>query len=346
MAAPILESNRSSTYLNSITFNGYSDNIMKTYLAFLETYKQESDGLFIVRNVGETAVTTDQIREQDMSQYAHDKPQGKDAQRLEFGEAYYKEIIAQRIGAQLNISYEMRVANRFEIGQAIKRFNASVPNRMELDRQHRLGFANVTSYVNMDGRVVDTTAGDGLAYGSATHPLAFSTTTWSNIVPSNPQLSLTALEAAEKLGVTDVLDNYGLPVYMEFTHVAVNKQDPQTVRILQEILRSTTLITQANPGVVNTFQQKYQPLILSRVATDALGRPDSTKYKWWSLLALTGFNRFQAYEYVWEAPHMNPMAMGANNGVDSYNDDYTFGSRARYSHAVVSARGSIFSFAS
>lgn len=335
-----------STYLNTLTFKGYSDNVLKTYLAFLETYKDETGPLFISRNVGETAPTTDAIREQDMSQYAHDKAQGQDAQRLEFGEGYYKEILANRIGAQLNISYEMRVANRFEIGQAIKRFNSSVPNRMELDRQHRLTFANATSYVNMDGRTVDTTAGDGLAYASATHPLAFSTTTWSNIVPSNPELSVTSLEAAEKLGVTDVLDNYGLPVSMDFTHLQVNKQNPQTVRVAREILRSTTLVTQANPGVINTFEQKYQLLVLSRVATDAMGRPNSSKYKWWSLLALSGMNRLQAYEYVWEAPHMNPMATGANNGVDPYNDDYTFGSRGRYGHAWVSARGAIFSMPS
>src|SRR5215213_7752255 len=230
----------SSSYLNTLTFPGYTDNIMKDYLNFLETYKSEAEGLFIVRNVGENAITTQMIREQDMSQYAHDKPQGVDAQRLQFGEGYYKEILANRIGAQLNISYEMRVSNRFEIGQAIKRFNSSVPNRMQLDRQHRITFANVTSYVNMDGRTVDTTAGDGLALASATHPLAFTTITWNNIVPTNPPLSVTSLESAEKIGVTDILDNYGLPVYMEFTHLQVNKQDPTTVRIAQEILRSTT----------------------------------------------------------------------------------------------------------
>lgn len=340
------ESPVSSSYLNTLTFKGYTDNVLKTYLDFLKTYKSEVGPLFISRNVGETAPTTDMIREQDMSQYAHDKPQGVDAQRLEFGEGYYKEIFAYRIGAQLNISYEMRVANRFEIGQAMARFNSSVPNRMELDRQHRLTFANATSYINMDGRTVDTTAGDGLALGSATHPLAFTTITWSNIVPANPQLSVTSLESAQKLAVTDILDNYGLPVEMPFTHLAVNKQDPQTVRVAREIMKSTTNITQANPGVINTFEQMYEVLVLSRVATDAMGRPNSAKYKWWSLLALSGMNRFQAYEYVWEAPHMNPMAQGSNNGVDPYNDDYTFGSRGRYSHAVVSARGAIFSFAS
>lgn len=335
-----------NSYLNTLTFAGYSDNIEKTYLDFLKTYSEESAGLFISQNVGETYITKDEIDEQDMSQYAHDKPQGVDATRLEFGVGYQKDILAFRYGSQLNISYEMRNANRFKIGQAMARFNASVPNRFELNRQHQLGFANVTSYVNMDGRVVDTTAGDGLAYGSATHPLAFTTITWSNLVPGNPQGSVTALESAEKLGVTDILDNYGLPVEMEFTHINAQKQDPQTVRVFSEILRSTTLVTQANPSVINTFQQKYQLMVTSRVATDAMGRPDSTKYKWWSLLALTGMNRLQAWEYIWEAPHMNPIAEGSNNGVDPYNDDYTWGSRGRQGIAWVSARGAIFSFAS
>lgn len=337
---------QTNSYLNTLTFAGYSDNIEKTYLDFLKTYSEETAGLFISQNVGETYITKDQIDEQDMSQYAHDKAQGADAQRLEFGVGYKKDILAFRYGSQLNISYEMRNANRFKIGQAMARFNASVPNRLELNRQHQLGFANVTSYVNMDGRVVDTTAGDALPYGSATHPLAFTTITWSNIVPGNPQASVTGLEAAQKLGVTDILDNYGLPVEMEFTHINCQKQDPQTCRVFREILRSTTLVTQANPGVVNTFEQMYQLMVTSRVATDAMGRPDSTKYKWWSLLALTGMNRLQAWEYIWEAPHMNPIAEGSNNGVDAYNDDYTWGARGRQGIAWVSARGAIFSFAS
>ena len=71
--------------------------------------------LFISQNVGESAETNKLIREQDMSQYANDKAQGAYAQRLNFGEGYEKEVLAFRIGSQLNISYEMRVAPRFEL---------------------------------------------------------------------------------------------------------------------------------------------------------------------------------------------------------------------------------------
>lgn len=336
-----------NTYLNSLTFPGYSDNIEKVYLNFLETYKEGETGpLFQVINMGETGETVKRIDEQDMSQYGHDKPQGEDAERLSFGTAYFKEIYAFRYGSQLQISYEMRVSKRFEIGMAIRRFVESIPNRRELDRQNRLTFSNATSYVNMDGRIVDTTAGDGLALISATHPLAFTSTTWSNTVAGAPQLSVTALESAQKLAVTDILDNFGLPVTMDFTHLIVNKQDPNTVRVAMEILRSTTLVTQANPGVVNTFLQSYELMVLSRVATLATGAYDSSKFKWWFLAALKGANRLQAYECQWEQPHMNSAAAGSNNGVDPYNDDYTFGARGRWGHGVVSARGLIASLAS
>lgn len=339
--------NPNSNYLNSVTFPGMSDNINKYYLDFFQTYKPESDMLFISQNVGESAETNKLIREQDMSQYAHDKAQGADAQRLNFGEGYEKEVLAFRIGSQLNISYEMRVAPRFEIGQAITRFVESIPNRMELDAQHRLTFINATSYVNMDGRTVDVSGGDSLAGISAVHPLAFSTVTWSNTVPASPTLSVTALEAAEKLAVTDILDNYGLPVMMPFTHLIVNKQDPNTVRVAKEILRSTSQVTQSNPNVINTFANSYELMVLSRVATDAMGRPDSTKYKWWFLAALGNrSNRLQSYKLVWEAPHMNPRPAGANNGVDAYNDDETYGARARYGFGTVSFRGIIGSLAS
>lgn len=335
----------SNSYLNSLTFPGFSDNIEKMYLDFLQVYKDESSELFQIMNLGETAEVIKRIDEQDMDQFAHDKPQGVDATRLTFGVAYFKEILAFRYGAQLQVSYEMRVSKRFELGKAISRFLESIPSRKELDRQHRLGFSNVVSYVNMDGRVVDTTAGDGLSYISTVHPLAFSLTTWSNQVAGNPVLSVTALEAAEQLAVTDVLDNFGLPVMMEFSHIIVNKQDPNTIRVAREILRSTTLVTQANPGVVNTFMQKYELMDLSKVATNANGSLDSTKFRWWFLAALKGTNRLQSYECIWEAPHMNPQPAGSNNGIDAYNDDWTFGARARYGHGIVSARGLIASFA-
>ena len=327
-----------STYLNSLTFAGYSDNVEKTYLEFFKTYEPKAAVLFIQRNLGEEGETTVRLDEQDMSQYAHDKPQGVDARRLEFGDGYYKNIYANRIGAQLNISYEMRVAKRFNIGMAMKRFNSSVPNRIELDRQQfAITFNNVASYVNMDGRTVDTTAGDGQAAAYSTHPLCFSTTTWNNIVPTNPPLSVTALEAAGKIAVTDILDNYGLPVEMTMTHLVVNKQDPQTVRIAREILRSTTLITQANPNVINTFSQMYELIELPLAATLANGTQDSTKFRWWSLHALSGLNRVQMYEVVWENPHMTP------GFADPYNDDYIWGSRGRYAFGRVSSRGQIFS---
>lgn len=332
-----------NTYLNSITFGGYADNIEKTYQDFLQIYKEESYMLFMSENVGENAETVKRYDEQDMNQYAHDKPQGVDASRLSFGVGFTKSVFAFRIGSQLNISYEMRVAKRFELSKAIQRFVTSIPSRMELDRQHRLTFSNATSYINMDGRLVDVTGGDGLAIISAVHPLAFSATTFSNSVPGGPTLSVTSLETAEQLFVTDILDNFGLPVVMEPSYLIVMKQDPNTVRVASQILRSTTLVTQANPGVVNTFLQKYDLMVLSRVATTATGATDVTKAQWWFLAALKGMNRLQSHETIWEAPHMNAAAAGSNNGVDVYNDDFVYGARARYGHAITSGRGIVCS---
>lgn len=336
-----------NSWLNTLTFPGMSDNINKYFNNFLKLYTAESEILFIKMDMGEDGETVKRIEEQDMDQYAHDKPQGDDALRLNYGTGFYKEIFAYRIGAQLNISYEMRVAPRFRMGEAIERFTKSISNRMELDRQHNLTFINATSYVNMDGRTVDVSGGDLQAGASAVHTLSHSPTTWSNIVPTNPGLSVTSLESAEKLAVTDILDNYGLPVQMPFTHIIVNRQDPNTERVAREILRSTTLVTQANPGVVNTFSQKYELLVLTKVATDAMGRNASAKYKWWFLAALGDrSNRLQMFELVWENPHMNQAPAGANNGVDVYNDDWTWGARARYGHGTLSFRGIIVSMAS
>jgi hypothetical protein len=335
-----------NTYLNSVTFEGYADNIEKIYQEFLTVYKEESAMLYMSENVGEYAETVKRYDEQDMNQYANDKPQGNDAQRLAFGVGYTKSVFAFRVGAQLNVSYEMRVAKRFELSKAIQRFVSSAPSRMELDRQHRLTFSNALSYINISGRVVDVTVGSGGSLINSVNPLAFTTITFSNLVPGGPAGSVTALESAEQLFVTDILDNFGLPVVMDPSHVICCKQDPNTVRVFAQILRSTTLVTQANPGVVNTFLQKYELMVLSRVATTATGATDSSKAKWWFLAALKGINRLQSHETIWEAPHMNPTPAGSNNGVDPYNDDYTFGARARYGHAITSGRGIVASFAS
>jgi len=337
----------STTYGNTQTFPNYANNINQMFMEYLDRYTPESAGLFISQNVGENAETVKLVREQDMEFFAKDKPEGTDAQRLQMGTGYSKEIKAFRIGSQLNITYELRVAPRFALGEVVGEFVKSVPARMELDRQHFLSFSNATSYVNMDGRVVDVAGGDGLAIISATHPLAHSAITWSNLVPGNPVLSVTALESAERLGVTDVLSNYGQPVPMKFTHLIVNKQSPETCRIAREILRSSSLVTQANPNVINTFSSKYDLMELSQVATDAEGIIDSSKSKWWFLAALgSGTQRFRAFEYIWEAPHMNAAPAGSNNGVDVYNDDQVYGARARYGQGVLSARGIIGSFAS
>lgn len=331
-----------TTYGNTMTFPMYANNINQMMEEYISRYSPESAGLFISQSVGENAETTKLVREQDMEFFAKDKPEGTDAKRLSLGTGYFKEIKAFRLGSQLNITYELRVAPRFELGTAVSEFVKSVPSRMELDRQHFLTFANATSYVNMDGRVVDVSAGDNQAILSAVHPLAHSTITWSNIVPGNPALSVTALESAEKLAVTDVLNNYGQPVPMKFTHLITMKQSPETCRVAREILRSTTLVTQANPNVINTFNSKYELMELSQVATDAEGITDTTKAKWWFLAALGGGSqRFRAYEYVWEAPHMNPAPAGSNNGIDAYNDDYVFGARGRVGRGVLSARGII-----
>lgn len=337
----------SSTYGNTNTFPMYANNINQFMEDYLSRYTPESAGLFISQNVGENAEDVKLVREQDMEFYAQDKPQGTDAQRLALGTGYFKEIKAYRIGAQFNLTYEMRVAPRFSLGEAVSEFAKSVPSRMELDRQHFLSFSNATTYVNMSGRTVDVAGGDGLAIISATHPLAHSAITWSNLVPGNPSLSVTALESAETLGVTNVLNNYGNPVPYKFTHLIVQKQSPETCRIATEILRSSSLVTQANPGVVNTFSTKYNLMELSQVATNAMGVTDNSKSKWWFLAALgQGSQRFRAYELVWEAPHMNAAPAGSNNGIDANNDDMTFGMRARYGHGVLSARGIIGSFAS
>jgi len=75
------------------------------------------------------------------------------------------------------------------------------------------------------------------------------------------------------------------------------------------------------------------------LATTAAGAYDSTKAKYWLLMAP---GQWEGHFSLFEAPNMKkPMSM--NGGEDIHNDDWTFGVRLAYMIVVVSAKGCLLS---
>ena len=333
------------TYLHTVTYSELYDLMKREFVGQLASLPIDAQPLFIKRSIPMHSGNIRRFQEDDMSTYAKLKPEGQDAKKGNYGIGYFKDMVSKRIALEMPLTYEARTQDQWSrVGEIIRGLAETPINRINLDMTHRLTFSNVTSYVDMDGSLVDVSVGNGLSLINNAHTLAFSANTYSNRVPLDPAFSQTALEAAELLAVTNIVDNYGVRKVMKFTHI-ITTDNPETVNAVRTFLNSTSNVNQANSGVINVYRTKYEHLVLHSIDTDANGSKDLTKSKWWFLAALTGADRLQAYYGEWDAPAMNPMPTNSNYGVDVHNDDFTYGVRAMYGLAIVSGRGIIGSLA-
>lgn len=332
-----------TSLLNTITLPEFTDLLERNFVAVQNTVKPVAQQMFITDDMSEHTGNSRIYNEWDTQQYASIKLEGQNASKALAGVGYNKTLYAKRIAKEIDITWEMRRYTKYpEITGKMDSLTNYCPLRIDIDLTHRITFATVTSYVDMDGITVDVTGGDGLSVANAAHTLAFSPTTWSNLVPGAPAISRAGLEAAEILANTNILSNFGDKRVMDF-NVIFSTDDPSTVNNIQELLRSTASPSAPNSGVENVYAAKYRHVVLKNLATTATGATDTTKRRWWGLAAVgQGVNGWQAYFGQFEIPHLITPAVG-NNGEDVHNDNWTFGTRASYGIAVVSGRGFILS---
>lgn len=328
-----------TTLLNTISLPEFSDLVRKQFELFNEKVKPVAAQLFINESLTSHTDKTKRYDEVDVETFAKLKREGENAKKARAGVGYNKTMESKRVAREIDITWEMRrYGNQYKVKSALTDLNSFVTQRAELDLNHRFSFCSSTSYTDMDGDTVDTTVGDGLALASTVHTLAHSSTTYSNRVSGDPVFSQGGLEAAESLYVTDIYSNFG-EIRTVTPNTIVTGRDPVTCRSVKQVLQSTSDVDAAHAGVLNVFQNKYTHVILPYLDTTATGARDSTKKRWWFLVAV---GMWQAYYGIFESTNMKEPTVNGN-GEDMHNDNWTYGTRGSYGIVVVSAKGCVCS---
>lgn len=330
-----------ATYLNTLTLSEMTDLVTRTWKSLDTTFQRNARQLYNVDYIGAGQGGSKNYIEYDSETFARYKAQGSQNKKASAGIGYNKTMYARSFSREIDISWEMRVQNKkAEVGQRMVDLARFCPERQELDLTHRFTFATSSSYTDMDGETVDTTMGDGNPLAYATHDLAFSSTQYRNRVVGDPQFSQGAYEAALLLAKTQTLSNFGEQRVLTWGKI-FSYSDPSTMREIKQMLTSTADIDAVQSGITNVYSNTVSHVELPYLATTASGAYDSTKRRWWGIVA-TGMNGLQAYLGEWVAPELMTPASG-NNGEDIHTGDWTYATRCMYGIAFLSGRGCVMS---
>jgi len=237
----------------------------------------------------------------------------------------------KRVGKDIGITVEMRKYNKYpEVTSRLTSLGKLVPNRMDLDLSHRIGFGTATTYTDRKGKSIDISTGDTLALFYTAHTIKGSATTYRNILANNPRLSKGSLEAMERLFVTDTYNQFGETMSMT-PDVLFTTDDPNTVNTAREYLQSTAAIDGSNAGIKNVYAGKYRHVILPRIDMDANGVKDATKRYFWGLASSANSTMMLG---VWEEAFLKTPSVG-NNGEEFSTEDWNFGVRGAYGIATL-----------
>ena len=330
-----------TTNLNTITLPELTDLVRRNWVFVKDNIKKEAKQLFIHEQIGSGNGSTKLFKEVDVETYADLKNEGSNNTKAKVGLGYDKTMTARTFSKEIDITLEMRNDNRYsEVGTYITNLAEFCENKMDLDLTHRFTFAGSTSYTDRNGATVDTTVGDGLALCSTSHTLAFSATTYSNRVAGDPAFSQSAYESARLLDATQIYSNFGEKRNMDFNTI-ITGDDPQTIRLVRQLLESTADIDAAQAGIKNVYQGTMRHVVLPNLATTALGAYDSTKRRYWFVGSIgKGMNGWQAYLGTWISPTLKTPSAG-NNGEDIHSLNWTFAAYCRYGIVTVGPRGII-----
>ena len=330
-----------TSQISLLSFSEMADTVNRTYTNWQKLvpglatvkglYKTES----IARGVGDRKI----YQETDGGTFAKRKREGAEATKTTVTNGYNKTMYAYRYAAEIDITAEARMFGKNqEIKQKMTDLSQFIPQRQLIDLTHRFTFMGNLEYVNMDGDTVDVSMGDGLALQSASHELTEDTTGYSNVITGNVSFSATGLDIARNQARTQTLSNFGEKRVMNFTTI-VTGEDATTCREVYELFDSMGAPGGGHSGIANIDKGAFRHVKLAYMDTDANGANDSTKAKYWFLIAV---GQWEAHFGEWEAGHLK-MPSAGNNGEDVHTDDWTYGTRGTWGIAIVSGKGCLCS---
>jgi hypothetical protein len=138
----------------------------------------------------------------------------------------------------LTLETKLFSRSEFQIEKTIDGMSKIIKDSKELDLTHRLTFANVSSYVDRDGKTVSNLCADGRPPVDSAHTLRGSGATYSTVISGNPELSQTAIELVEKSFIDTSFDNLGNLVTMEID-ILFTTNLPSLVNTASVLLEST-----------------------------------------------------------------------------------------------------------
>lgn len=334
------------TLLNTLTFSQFTDLVRRNWLIERETLDRRAKPLFISDMIGNAQGSSKRYNEVDIETYAADKVEGTNNSKAKTGVGYQKDMTARSFSKQVDITIEMRNQNRYlEVGSYITGLSQFCDNRQDLDLTHRFTFGGSTSYTDMNGQSVDLTTGDGLALISTVHTLAFSSTTYSNNVASNPPFSESSFESALSLGANQIYSNFGELRQKNFNTIFCHN-DPSTVRSIKQLLESTADVDAVQAGIVNVYKGQMSLVVLPNLATTAVGAYDSTKRRYWGIVASgQGLMGWQGFLGEWVQPQLFTPS-DSNNGMDINNLNWSYVVYASYGICAPSPKGLVMSLVS
>lgn len=330
-----------TTLLNTLTLPEMTDLVRREWIWTQQHIARNAEQLFIKQPVGAGQGSTKRFNEVDVETYADFKAEGTDSQKSRIGVGYSLDMTARTFSKEIEITLEMRNDNRYaEVGALITSLTEFCENRKDLDLTHRFTFATSTSYTDMNGETVNVEVGDGLALLSAVHTLAFSSTTFRNRVSADPVFSQGSYESALLLAATETYNNFGHKRTLNYNTI-VSGDDPSTVRAIRQLLESSADVDAQHAGIANVYGGTKRHVILPNLATDANGAYDSTKRRWWFVVAAgQGMNGWQAYVGEWIAPSIKYPSSG-NNAEDIHSLNWYYMTYCRYGICIPTPKGCI-----
>lgn len=313
--------------INTTNFDDFVKNATIRFRKSFDDFPKRASALYDVEN---TQVIEGEDSSLDGFSVAKIKRDGEDFAYLDINQGYNKTWSIYEVGGMTKITWKMRVGNKYRVmNKKISNLGRSAAKRMEWDMTHRLTFAWSTTYTNLDGDSVNISVGDTLALMYTAHTITGGSGTYRNCVANNPILSKGGIEAAEKLFVTQMIDNNGELISIEPDTLIISN-DPTTKNTALEYLRSKAAPDAGNAGVYNVLQEKYKLLVLPYLATTAAGAYDSDKAGYWFLASLMDTD---GVVKVLANPTLIPPTI--NDGKEFETMDWKFASHAAYEIYIV-----------